>query len=522
MRKLQYHPLVRSLQLALIAASLLLATGCSRSGDEAPGDEAASTTAAAPETEVAQSGDLQLTTSSEAARALYAEGDYLLDVGRNVQARQKFQAAAAEDPEFALAYYGVSNAALSFAEFQRSLDAAGQHSEGISDGERMLIDINRTFLSNDSAAGLELAQQLVAKFPDSARARIILAGLQANQNDNTGARASLQKALELDGNSAGALAGLAANNLFGEPRDFAAAEEWANRFIAAYPNEAKGYEVLGDVKRAQNNLEAALEAYATASKMDPTLELAAHKRGHVNSFLGNIEDARAAYDEAIAMAPAESKASYAVYKAFTNIYAGDIPAAIAELEAVAEQVTEMGTPADQVKGLQVFALTSAAQAAMHAGLFDQAEGLVARSKALMMSIAEDVGTDDARRLQEAACEAADGLLAAHEGNADGASKHAHAYIALVESDDNPRKLEPAHRVLGVSALQAGDYAAAAKQLRMADHANDMYVRYQLALAEESLGNTDEAKKLFGEVAAYNFNSVGFALVRNDAAARAAQ
>ena len=82
------------------------------------------------------------------------------------------------------------------------------------------------------------------------------------------------------------LTGLSTNNLFGEPKDFAAAEEWANKFIAAYPDEAKGYEVLGDIKRAQDNLEAALEAYNNASRIDPTLELAAHKRGHVNSFLG--------------------------------------------------------------------------------------------------------------------------------------------------------------------------------------------------------------------------------------------
>jgi len=344
--------------------------------------------------------------------------------------------------------------------------------------------------------------------------------MQANQNDNLGARASNEKALELEENAPGALTGLSTNNLFGEPKDFAAAEEWANKFIAAYPDEAKGYEVLGDIKRAQDNLEAALEAYNNASRIDPTLELAAHKRGHVNSFLGNIEDARAAYDEAIAIAPAESKASYAVYKGFTNIHGGDIPAAIDELEALADQVGPMGTPDDQVKGLQVFALSSAAFAAMHAGLFDRAEPIVARRNALQMSIAEDVGTDDARRLQEANCQFFDGLLAAYEGNAEGAAAHANALADLVEGDDNPRRYEPAHWVFGVSALKAGDYAEAVEQLRQADYANNMFVRYHLALAEEGVGNTVEAKKLFTEVASFNFNSVGFALTQEDAAARA--
>ena len=128
-----------------------------------------------------------------------------MDVGRGVQAREIFRAAAAEDPGFALAYYGQSNAALSFAEFQHSLDTATEHSEGISDGERMLIDINRSFLSGDAAAGLALAQELVEKYPESARARTVLAGMQANQNDNLGARASNEKALELEENAPGAL-----------------------------------------------------------------------------------------------------------------------------------------------------------------------------------------------------------------------------------------------------------------------------------------------------------------------------
>jgi len=515
MKVINVHQSGRLLAHGLIAASLLLTIGCSR-----PEDESVSTVAVPPEPEVVQLAELSVTTSSDVARALYAEGQYFIDVGRGVQARAKFKAAAAEDPGFALAYYGQANASLSFAEFQHSLDAATEHSAGISEGERMLIDINRSFLSNDAAAGLALAGELVEKYPDSARSWIVLAGMQANQNDNVGARASNEKALELENNAPGALAGLASNNLFGEPKDFTAAEAWANKLIAAYPEEAKGFEILGDIKRAQKNLEAALEAYNTASSIDPTLELAAHKRGHVNSFLGNIEDARAAYDEAIAIAPPESKASYAVYKGFTNIHAGDIPAAIDELEALADQVGPMGTPEDQVKGLQVFALNSAAFAAMHAGLFDRAATIVARRNELQMSIADDVGTDDAHRLQEANCQFFDGLLAAYQGNADGAAEHANAITSLVESDDNPRKNEPAHWVLGMSALQAGNYTAAVEELRQADHANNIFVRYHLALAEEGNGNTEEAKKLFAEVASFNFNSVGFALAQEDAAARA--
>lgn len=180
----------------------------------------------------------------------------------------------------------------------------------------------------------------------------------------------------------------------------------------------------------------------------------------------------------------------------------------------------MGTPQDQIKGAQVFALSSAAFAAMHTGMYVRAKSIVERRNALQMSIAEDVGTDDARRIQEANCHLFDGLLAAYQSQTKKATEHAFAIATLVGNDEDPRKLEPAHWIYGMSALQLGDFAGAVEHLRKADHANNMFVRYQLALAEEGLGNSEEAKKLFADVASFNFNSVGFALTRNDAAARA--
>ena len=96
-----------------------------------------------------------------------------------------------------------------------------------------------------------------------------------------------------------------------------------------------------------------------------------------------------------------------------------------------------------------------------------------------------------------------------------------AIAELVAEDENPRKMEPVHYVLGMSALVAGDHAQAAEHLRQADHANNMFIRYQLALAEEALGNAEAAKRMFDEVGRFNFNSIGFALVGRDAQARAA-
>ena len=350
---------------------------------------------------------------------------------------------------------------------------------------------------------------------------MVLAGMQTGQNKNEAARESYNKALAVDSNSAGALMGLANNYLFNEPKDFDQAEQTIDRFNQAYPDEARGYETLGDIKRAQGDLETSLAAYQNAAMVDPTLELALHKQGHINSFLGNIDEARASYDAAIEVAPAESKAGYAVYKCFTRIHEGDINAAIDELVALADGVSEMGTPDDQVKGLQVFALTSASQAALHAGMYDRAAELIQRRNEINDAIAADVGTEDAARLVHANNLMWDGLLAAYQGNGEAADQAASEIAAIVAEDDNPRKMESVHWVRGLAALKAGDFDTAAMELDEADHANNMYIRYQLAEAYAGAGETEDAQLLYQQVADFNFNSVGFALVGTDAEQKAA-
>ena len=137
-----------TLGLTLAVAAL---GACAPTTEETTADDAASALE-----------EIPVTTASEAARELWEEGLYLSDVGRIVEAREKFQAAVADDPGFVRGHFAQSNAALSFAEFQQCLDAASENLDAVSDGEKMLVEINRTFLTNDNQRGVELAQQLTA------------------------------------------------------------------------------------------------------------------------------------------------------------------------------------------------------------------------------------------------------------------------------------------------------------------------------------------------------------------------
>ena len=68
-------------------------------------------------------------------------------------------------------------------------------------------------------------------------------------------------------------------------------------------------------------------------------------------------------------------------------------------------------------------------------------------------------------------------------------------------------------------LEQGDYEKAVEHYRQAN-LTVIYTKYHLAAALEGAGKKTEAREVYKEVAEWNFNSVGYALVRKDATAHA--
>ncbi len=91
-------------------------------------------------------------------------------------------------------------------------------------------------------------------------------------------------------------------------------------------------------------------------------------------------------------------------------------------------------------------------------------------------------------------------------------------MTLRQPENNPRKMESYHGLMGFIELLEGNHQAAVEQYRQSN-LNNMYNVYHLALAEEGAGNTEEANRLFKEVAEYNFNAATIACIKNDAVAR---
>lgn len=492
---------------ALLAATLFMSAACARSiaVNEATGS-------------VASVDEIPITTASTSARTHFTVGEKLLDAGRPREAREHFRIAVDQDPTFAYGWLNLAFSAPSTQEFKEELDRAAQNLTGKTEGERLRVEIARTFLDNNAERRLELAQTLVKTYPNSPRAWIVLGNAQGALNRHGVARESYGRAIALDPTMFLAQTALGFSYLFSEPRDLTKAKQHMEQAIAANPAEAKGYEFLGDVNRARNQLEEARTAYTRATEKDPKLAVAVLKKGHINSFLGNYAEARSAYDAAIADGKEADKVTYGVYRAYANVHAGQPKAAIEELTTVARSA-DAAVPSKQINGAKAFALVSAVQIALHNDLLDDAERVLALYTPVVRADAQAVNDANNTRLTEAAILSWESQLAARRGDFTTALAKANEHKRLVENDQNPRRLETYHSLLGQIELRKKNFAQAVPHFRQAD-LTDVYEKYNLALALEGAGQSAEARKLFQDVASWNFNSVGFALTRRDAMKRA--
>ena len=460
---------------------------------------------------------ISISTQSATARAEFLRGVHDLDVEQAVNAREHFDRAIAADPSFALGHLYAAFAAPSLATYRNHLDEAVRLADRASPAEQLWIRAERAAVDNDVNGQVGLAQQLVRLTPSDPRAYGYLAGAQFNAGRRVDARAALDRATQLDPNFAPAWIQIGNSYLQTEPRDLAKAESYVRRAVRLSPNEPYTHDYMGDVYRAVNNLPQARAEYTRMIELDPNRAGAYQQRGHVNSFLGNFAEARADYDRAVALADPGTKPTFAVYRALVSVYADDPGAAEAELERIAAGVDGMNIA--NADGAKIFALTEEARIALHNRHLEVAQRAIDQLRTVYRHQAEMGRSDAIRRGNEAQIDYWEGMLAARRGDFTTARNEARDMMAQVAPNQNPRKNEGAHELLGMADLLQGNYAAADAHLVEANP-DDIYVWYHRGLALQGAGRTTEAREFFRRVAAWNFNNASAALVKRDAASRA--
>lgn len=460
---------------------------------------------------------IPLTSSSASAKNHFLLGLRALDVGTVPAARAHFEQALLADEAFALAHLYSAFSASAIPSYRAHLDRAVQLADRASPAEQLMIRIERRGFSGDVSGQLDLAQQLVSVVPASPRALQTLAAVQFALGRVAEGRGALERAIQVAPRFAPAHFQLGNSYLTIEPRDLARAETHIRHGVNLEPNEASSHDFMGDAYRAGNRLAEAHAEYTRMAELDPSRALAFQQRAHVNSFLGNFAEARADYDRAISLGGPDEKASYGVYRALTSVHAGDPVAAEQELERLLTTIDAMNLA--NASGAKIFALNTQFLIAVHHNHVDVAERAVERLRSLWQQQADEGRTEEFRRLTQANTAFVEGMLAVRKGDSDGGRTKAREYMRLREAENNPRKNEAAHALLGMADLAQGNAQAAIPHLEQGDP-NDIYVTFVRAVALERAGRSAESQALYKRVAETNFNSAGLALTKREAARKA--
>ena len=465
---------------------------------------------------------LPVRTDDASAKALYMEGWADFENSRNVTAYEKFAAAAEADPSFTMAHVLAAWVAPSTEAFVANAEKASASAEGAPGGERMLVGMLEGFLSNDAQGAADKAWKAAELHSDSPRMWIFAGATRANLNETEMARKAFKKATKLDPSFVPGFINLGNNYLGQEPKDFAMAEKYISKAVALTPDEPNPHDLLGDVHRAQGNLEAAYKDYTKAAELAPDLGSGLQQRGHVNSFLGNYEEARSDYSRAADLEDARGSAAgpnFRVFGAYVNLHEGNPDAAMDELQAISDAL--IGSSKDGVTDTRSNALYNIAYIATEVGNSERALKAIKEASAIQMARAETLGSDNIMSAAKATKLYNKGMLAARMGDSEKAATIAAAFEEQVADNTSPRKLERMHEIQGMAAYYQGDFANAAKHLSKGNHQFNMATKYYLARAHEQAGNASEAARLFDEMSVYNFNGPGYAMFRKDILARAA-
>ncbi len=456
--------------------------------------------------------DIPVTSKSKEAIASFREGLAFADDNNTIKARAAFTKAIGQDSGLAIAYLFRASFSESNEDFIKDLNMGKSYLDGASDWEKMDYDYMNTFVSNDYNKRLEILQKITAAYPDAARAQVDLGSTYAGNNETEKARAAFQKAVALDPKWTGGYSALFGSYVFNDPKDMKKGEENALKVVELTPKSSNAEVALGDCYRAQNDMEKARGAYAKAIELEPDVATAYYKKGHVNSFLGKFDEARQDYMEGAKHDDDNLGAMLNI--AYTYLYAGDHQKAMESFMDNAAKLDASGKSKSKIAGNKLAYYNNCATACLHTGDVGHLKELISMMQGPSDQVATDIGSPEAKLTEKASMLYWQSLAAAAEGKLDDAKTKAEEIKTTLQTINDPTKLQRYEMVMGYICMKEKKYADAAGHFEKTSP-NDIYNKYWTAMAYEAAGNKDKANSLYKEIAAYNFNDVGNALIRNE-------
>ena len=448
---------------------------------------------------------MQITTSSEEARAEFLKGRELFEKLRGQESRIHFENAIAKDNNFAMAYYYHSLSSPSAKEFFADLEKMTSLVDNVTEGEKLFILALKSGNEGNQKKQEEQLKKLVGLYPNDERAQNQIGqfyfGLQKYQL----AVDHLQKATEInpDFSLAYNMLGYSYRNL----GDYVNAEKAFLKYIDIIPDDPNPYDSYAELLMKEGKYEASIGQYKKALSVNSKF---------VNSFVGiatnygflkKYQSARTECDKLYKIARNNGEKRFALFtKVVSYVSEGKTDSALTEMQkqyAIAEALNDAGNMTAD--------LNTMGNILFEAGEYDKAKEKYdsALQTAVNSNLPDKVKENNQRfYLYNVA------RISLMKGNVDDAKSTAKEFSEKSMAANNTFQVWLSHELNGLIALNQKDYRKARDEFMQANQQNP-YTFYRIALTYDGENNKTEAKKYYDKSVEFNaLNNLNQAFVMN--------
>ena len=500
--------------------------------------------------ETSEAERIPWTSSSEEAKVLFE--DFLIRGEKRLWdqdlAEKMMDSILKLDPEFIFAKtrdgFGTN------VENRENLLYAYENRDKVSDIEKRLIEsFYEVWINGNRIKEDQILDKLVEDYPQYYQLRMWSGDIKNSLQDPKASQKRWEEALEINPKAFGAFINLAflhfpVDNTFvmlaAEERDLNVAIDYLTKGSEIYPESSRWPRFLGNVYRAQGDLDKALSAYEKSIELIEKFE---GKKpgpygnsllmvGHVNTFKGEYDKARDAYDQGIAVSNNGWKVGMGNLKSHTYMYQKDFSSAIRLLSELQEDIKEM----DEEDSWINQRLSSVEFNKFLAFGHSQKEEETLLSVQKMKELAEaNLKINLGNALNDAQKERIN--LGFNKSSLSDViwynilfGKYEEARELLIEFEKiskkqlayNPNAMNGFHKFSGYLNLMEGDPQASIdsySNLTNVVLTADNYHMYFFALAKKAIGEIEESEKIFIGLANDNFAQWQNAMVKNLAKAQ---
>ena len=453
--------------------------------------------------EAQASVNVPITTSSDEARALYMQGQSLLDNLHLIEANQVFTKAVEEDPDFAMGHLMLAVTSQTAAQFFRAVEQAQFLAANVTEGEQLYIEALVSGSENDQAGQLVALNKLLAMYPQDERTHMQLANYYNGQQDFGEAVKHFGHATTISPEFATAFNSLGYAHRSNDNLD--RAKEAFARYVELIPDEANPYDSYAELLMEMGEYDQSIENYRKTLKIDPNFASAYAGITINQSLKGEVEAAQATAAEMLAAARNSGEKQGAIFRSVTShLFAGDVEAALAAAEAM-YAVADADSDHAAMGGIREYMGDIMLVAE------DAAKGMEYYESALSHRQMADI--NDANKAQAGRTHLFKSAIAAMIGDdSEAAASRAAEYTAAAEADGTAFERRRIHELAG---YLAEDSETSAKELSQANQLEPI-VLYWSAVAHKELGNKDKAIDLATRAANRNTLSPNLPFFRDEA------